>query len=203
MARNQRKGGHGLAAILAACVLLVCCGGVVTFVWQGYEGAPLPKERIAILRQTGSSSTVLVAVDGKSVLAPLESQNRLHVEVLPGVHEVDVAAPSLGLGRAIPVRLLAEAGKVYRIEVTGGSAAQAPPDNGEPRFEGGGDWVAHAYEVDRKTDAPRGIADAPVAPAPGIRSAPEAGAPSAPVSGPAPAAPDAPSERQADASLVP
>jgi hypothetical protein len=200
MVRHQGKGGRRFAAMLAASALLVCCGGAVTFVWQQYEGPPLPKERIAILRQTGSSATVLVAVDGKSVLAPLESQNRLHVEVLPGVHEVDVAAPSLGLRHAIAVRLLAQAGKVYRVEVTGSPATQPEPDNGEPRFEGGGDWVAHAYEIDRETDAPRGIVDLPV---PGARTAPEAGPPSAPPSRPAPAAPDARTEQEADASLQP
>ncbi len=188
--------------MLAACTL-VCCGGVVTFVWQQYEGAPLPKERVAILRQNGESTTVLVAVDGKSVLAPLESQNRLHVELLPGIHEVDVAAPSLGLGRPIVVRLLAGAGKVYRIEVTGAPAPQAAPESGEPRFEGGGEWAAHAYEVDRETDAPRGVADAPAPAAPGARPALEAGPPSAAPVRPAPATPDAQSDQQADASLQP
>jgi hypothetical protein len=203
--RRRSTWFEAIAATLAVCALLVCCGGAVTFVWQQYEGAPLPKERIAILRQTGSSSTVLVAVDGKSVLAPLESQNRLHVEVLPGLHEVDVAAPSLGLRRALAVRLLAEAGKVYRVEVTGGPVAQTAPDDGEPRFEGG-DWTAHAYEVDRETDATRGIADAPSAPAatvPAARPAPEAGPLSPPAGRPAPAAQDAQTEQQADASVQP
>ncbi len=188
--------------MLAACAL-VCCGGVVTFVWQQYEGAPLPKERVAILRQNGESTTVLVAVDGKSVLATLESQNRLHVEILPGIHEVDVAAPSLGLGRPIAVRWVAGAGKVYRIEVTGAPSPQSPPESGEPRFEGGGEWAAHAYEVDRETDAPRGIADVPAAPAPGARPAPEAGPPSAVPARPASAAPDAQADQQADAGLQP
>jgi hypothetical protein len=176
-----------LSTILAVCAALVSCGGMVTFVWQQYDGPSRPKQSIAIVRQNGTSSTVLVAVDGKSILAPIEPENRLHVEVLPGPHEVDVAAPGIGLRHAIPVRFLAEPGRVYRVEVTlsapvqGAAEAPEPAFNGEPPLEYER-WVAHAYEVERDTDTPRGVVDAPVphpaAPAPRaarVRSPEDAG----------------------------
>jgi hypothetical protein len=150
-----------LSTLLAVCTALVCCGGTVTFVWQQYDGPSMPKQSIAILRQNGTSATILVAVDGKSILAPIEPENRLHVEVLPGPHEVDVAAPGIGLRHAVPVRFMAEAGRVYRVEVTAAAEAQQPTFNGEPPLEYER-WVAHAYEVDRDTDTPRGVVDAPV-----------------------------------------
>ncbi len=150
--------------ILAVCAAVVCCGGTVTFVWQQYEGPSRSKDRIALVRTTGASSTLLVAIDGESILAPLDYDNRLHVEVLPGIHDIDVAAPSIGLRHVISVRLLAEAGKVYRVEVSAPPRSLPQPDNGEPQLWDG-EWQAHAYEVDRDTDARRGIADAPAAPA--------------------------------------
>ncbi|MGH7434886.1 MAG: hypothetical protein ACRENE_04360 [Polyangiaceae bacterium] len=171
---------------VALCAALLGCASGVTFVYQHYDGPPQPAHRIAILRETGTSPTLIVAVDGKQILAPLERQNRLHIEVLPGLHEVDVAAPDLGLRHTIPIRMLAAAGKVYRVEVSGGPTPPPQPDNGEPPLEVG-QWVAHTYEVDRDTDAPQGIADAPVpvtaAPSP---AAPPT-APPAAVAAPAPA----------------
>jgi hypothetical protein len=169
MARNEHSGRGRLAIIVAVFMALVCCGGTVTFVWQQYEGPSRSRDRIAIIRTTGASPTVLVAIDGKSILAPLDEDNRLHVEILPGVHEVDVAAPSLGLRRVIPVRMLAEAGKVYRLAVSARPQSPSQPDNAEPPLWNE-QWQAHAYEVDRDSDAPRGIADVPAAPAPASRS---------------------------------
>jgi hypothetical protein len=151
-----------LAGVLAVCTALFCCGGTVTFVWRQYDGPSRSKHSIAIIRQNGTSSTLIVALDGKAILAPIEADNRLHVEVLPGIHDVDVAAPGIGLRHVVPVRLLAEAGKVYRVEVTASAAAPPQPVNGEPPLEEER-WVARAYEVDRDTDAPRGNAEVPVA----------------------------------------
>jgi hypothetical protein len=155
---------------LAAHAALVCCGGTVTFVWELYQGPSRPRDSIAIIRSDGASPTELIAIDGESIRAPLEHDNRLHVEVLPGIHEVDVAAPSIGLRHVVSVRLLALAGRVYRVEVSPAPGGQAQPDNGEPPLRGEG-WDVHAYEVDRETDARLGIADAPAAQAPPPRPA--------------------------------
>jgi hypothetical protein len=150
--------------MLALSATFVLCGGTVTFVLQRYDGPPKSRDGIAIIRASGVGPTELVAIDGEPIRVPLERDNRLHVEVLPGVHDVDVAAPTIGLRHIITVRLLAEAGKVYRVEVW------APPSSQPPL--GDQAWSAHAYEVDRDTDARRGIADAPPAPPP---PAPDAG----------------------------
>jgi hypothetical protein len=171
-----------LLCVALGAALFSCASGV-TFIYQHYDGPPQPASRIAILRETGTSPTLIVAVDGKQILAPLERQNRLHIEVLPGIHEIDVAAPDLGLRHSIPIRMLAAAGKVYRVEVSGGATPQPQPETGEPPLEVG-QWVAHTYEVDRETDAPEGIADAPVASAAPAPSGPATASSSA--TGPAP-----------------
>ena len=175
---------------VALCAALFSCASGVTFIYQHYDGPPQPAARIAILRELGTSPTLIVAVDGKQILAPLERQNRLHIEVLPGIHEIEVAAPDLGLRHSIPIRMLAAAGKVYRVEVSGGPTSQPQPETGEPPLEVG-QWVAHTYEVDRETDAPGGIADAPVASAAPAPSAPATAPAPAPVAAATPSVPDA------------
>jgi len=204
--RAPEARGRSARAAMALGAAIVACNGTVTFVMQQYAGPPKPKDSIAIIRSDGASATELVAVDGETIRAPLERNNRLHVEVLPGTHDVDVAAPAIGLRHAIPVRLLAEAGKVYRVEVWAAPPLQAPLGHGGPPPPDG-EWIAHAYEVDRDTDARRGIADAPAAPAasatpaaPAVSLAPTApppapAGPAAPVPpGPAQAAPPSPAD---------
>ena len=147
----------------------------MTFIVQQYDGTPRPPSAIAIVR-IDSHSPDVTAVDDQPLRVALEPPNRIHVEVLPGPHEVDVEVtePEIGLRHVLPVRFLAEGGKVYRVEVlavassaTGGAAAAGPR------------WDARAYEVDRGSDAkiavaapwpsasPRPPAPAPVSSAPG------------------------------------
>jgi hypothetical protein len=120
------------------------CAGL-TFVVQQYDGPPRPKESIAVIRANGGTGPELVSVDGEPMRVALEKGNRLHVEVLPGTHEAEVAALGTGVGRAIAVRFVAEPGKVYRFELR--ALETATTRLPEP------EWEALAYEVDRSSDA--------------------------------------------------
>jgi hypothetical protein len=149
---------------LVACVLfglpasaIASCAGL-TFVVQQYDGPPRPKESVAVIRVNGGSGPELVSIDGESMRVALEKGNRLHVEVLPGTHEAEVAALGTGLSRAIPLRFVAEPGKVYRFDLRPLETAATLPSEPE--------WEAFAYEVDRDSDAQLRIAARPPEPVP-------------------------------------
>jgi hypothetical protein len=123
-------------------VVLIGCGGP-TFVVQQYSGAQRPRESIAIIRVNGDRPQLL-ALDGEPLLVPQEG-TRFHIEVLPGVHEIEVADRYVGFAGST-VRFVAEPAKVYRIVVR-----PMPTENGSS-------WRASASEVDRATDAELGAA---------------------------------------------
>jgi hypothetical protein len=155
----------------AAASIASCTG--MTFVVQQYEGPPRPKETVAVIRTSGGIGPELVSVDGEPLQVMLENGNRLHVEVLPGTHEVELAAPEMGgLNRAIPAHFIAEPGKVYRFELRSLETATTEPS--EPA------WEAFAYEVDRKSDALLRIAPRPPGRAPPLAPAHETALPPPP-----------------------
>jgi hypothetical protein len=102
-----------------------------TFVVQQYPGAVRPKETIATLRVNGSDTVRLMTLDDEDVAAPIVSDGRLHIELLPGRHAITVRNAAAPQEPATPLVFEAEAGKVYRI-------AFAP--------------VARIFEVDRGGD---------------------------------------------------
>lgn len=137
-----------LFAMIAALVLSGCVGP--TFVVQQYAGPVRPRETIATLRVNGGDSVRLVTLDGEDVRAPLESDSRLHIELLPGRHEIGVVrGPNDQLAT---VAFLAEAGKVYRAAYIGA----------EP----------HVFEVDRGGDHPGRDVTAPPVTAPPVTAPP-------------------------------
>jgi hypothetical protein len=117
----------------------------MTIVMQHYDGPARPRNSVALIRINGGQPPEVVSVDDEPlrVGSTLEPGNRLHVEVLPGVHDVEVEAIDAvtGLHTQIAVRFVAEPGRVYRVDLVGAGAAQA-------------------YEVSRDTDAKLGIAAA-------------------------------------------
>jgi hypothetical protein len=146
------------------------CGGM-TFIVQEYDGPPRAPGSVAIIRVNGSHGPDVVSVDDQPLRIALEPLNRVHVEVLPGPHEVDVEVtePEIGLRHTLPIRFLAQAGKVYRVEVFGVAPSTSGPSDTR--------WDARAYEVDRGSDARLGVAapwGAPPPAPPPPRPAPEA-----------------------------
>jgi hypothetical protein len=154
-AKLQRR---WIACIVIGMVLASApsCGGP-TFIIQQYAGPPQPKETIAVIRVHGGGPE-LVSLDGEPLHAAVEKGTRLHVEVLPGAHELEAAAPEMGLNRAIAARFMAEAGRVYRVVVT----RTAPGGASLPDAA----WSVRVYEIDAANDAPLRMAPEPPAPPP-------------------------------------
>ena len=113
-------------------LVLGCMGP--TFIVQQYGGQPRARETISILRVNGADSVRLLFLDDEDVAAPVASDGRLHIEMLPGKHTLtarngdDRTAPQGSLAFA------AEPNKVYRVIFSG----ETP----------------HVYEVDRDDDKP-------------------------------------------------
>ena len=57
-----------------------------TFIVQQYNGPPRARETIATLRVNGAETVRLLFLDEEDVAAPIVSDGRLHIELLPGKH---------------------------------------------------------------------------------------------------------------------
>lgn len=178
---------------VSSSLAFAACGHGMTFVMKRYDGPTRPSSVLALIRVNAAQGPDLVAVDGVpfGLGSALEPGNRIHLEVLPGTHEVDVVVTEqpTGLNREIPVRFVAEAGKVYRVELVATAVDPAAPRQAA--------LDAYAYEVDRDTDARIRVATA--APAP--PAAPPVAAGSARDAGSAPA--DADLDSSADGGPAP
>ena len=136
-------------AVLVGLVLLSGCTGP-TYIVQAYDGPPRSGASIAVIRISGGAKPQVVALDGQRVLPVIDDGTRMHLEVLPGRHEIEADAPERGVREPVVLRLDAQAGKMYRIEVR-----RVLSDSGagaETRA------IAYAYEVDPGSDAPIGPA---------------------------------------------
>lgn len=134
-----------LVAILAL-VLAACDVGTATFVVQRYPGEARERYAVSVLRVNGSDTVRIVALDGDEIRVPVQSDARLHFELLPGRHTVVVGTMSPG-DMVERLDFDAEAGRVYRVvrQATG---------------------AARIFAVDRDKDAP--IADVTAPPAPAL-----------------------------------
>lgn len=130
-----------------------------TFIVQQYSGPQRPRESIAILRVNGAESVRLLFLDDEDVAAPIVTDGRLHIELLPGRHTLTARN---GDDRTAPTgsfAFVAEAGKVYRVAFS--------RERGE------------LYEVDRDSDKPVREVTAPVqAPPPPVIDTPPSAPPS-------------------------
>jgi hypothetical protein len=144
----------------------------MTFVVQNYDGPPRPRTAIAVVRVDARGPEV-VAVDDQPLRVALESPNRMHVEVLPGPHEIDVEVtePVIGLRHTLPLRFIASPGKVYRVDVV-----VAPMSVPSPAPNARGYGEVRVYEVDPESDAILAPAQA-LAPPPAPLEVPRASPP--------------------------
>ena len=123
---------RALIALLVVALLAACMGP--TFIVQQYNGPPRARETIATLRVNGAEPVRLLFLDEEDVAAPLVSDGRLHIELLPGKHTLMARN---GDDRTAPTgsfTFQAEANKVYRVLFSG--------------------ETAHLWEVDRDSDKP-------------------------------------------------
>lgn len=185
---STRKGSKFLVMSCLAAVMGMTTGcGKATFIVQQYDGSPLAEDQVAILRLNGDDPVRLEALDGEPLGYELHDRaSRVHIEMLPGEHELALAeGPELPPKRR---RFRAEAGKVYRPLLVRAKTAG-------PVIPGVSSWVVGIYEVNPSNDdivreiSQVTLAASPVAPAPSpiVSTAP----PSQPSALPVPTAPAA------------
>jgi hypothetical protein len=158
---------------------------------QQYDGEPLNLARVSILRVNGGSDVVVVALDAEELnYSNGDSSTRAHIEMLPGLHEVDVGDLSDPLRRVVTVRFRAEAGKVYRLTL---DRVEATASLRAPRVV--------VWEVDRQSVRTLAVVPpAPEAGTPSASSSPSAPAPTGPAAPGAVVVPGAPAPSVAPSS---
>ncbi|HEX2732163.1 MAG TPA: hypothetical protein VHM70_11170 [Polyangiaceae bacterium] len=166
-------------AWLALGLLTVVGCATATFVIQQYQGAPLPANRIAILRILGGGDSFIAALDGEQLGFKLDDpRDRIHVEMLPGRHEI-----SLGQGdedRVVTRAFQAQVGHVYRAVIVRDKLARDV--YGHPN------WTVGVFEVEPDSDELlRDISENPEMPRPANSAATAAATSTAPVASTAPA----------------
>ncbi len=142
----------------AALVLLapVACVSVATFIVQQYDGEERPSDSLSILRLNPSDPVILVALDGERLnFAVTEPDTRVHIEMLPGEHVLDVGHVNDPIG-VQQVRFLGEAGATYRVLV-----GMSPRDASAAAQ---GRWQAQVVLVDAESDRVLAPARAPEPP---------------------------------------
>jgi hypothetical protein len=144
-----------------------------------------------------------VALDGEELSYVQDDRNtRVHIEMLPGKHEVDIGNVDDPLRRIVTLDFVAEAGKVYRVtldELEAGSLMRP--------------WNALMWEVDRDSDralhtvpSPAAAPSVPaVVPSSAVPATPSAAASATVTAAPSPppSAEAAPSASSSDAPAMP
>lgn len=107
--------GLSLGVLLSAVASTGC--GQVTYVLQQYDGPVRAKDQVSILRVQPGDPAQIIGMDGEK-LGPqmLDSDVRLHIEMLPGKHELNVENPQAMPGmNTKEVKFVAEPGRTYRV----------------------------------------------------------------------------------------
>lgn len=107
--------------MLALALAFTGCIGP-TFVVQQYAGPRREPYTLAVLRVNGGDSVRLLQLDGEDMRAPIASDGRLHVELLPGRHALSAFDEKEPNKRFQTVAFEGEAGRVYRVVLAGENA---------------------------------------------------------------------------------
>lgn len=144
LARTSCLSSFAAVSVISVGLGLVSACGTATFIVQQYDGSPLAEQQVAILRLNGNDPVRLEALDGEPLGYELHDRaSRVHIEMLPGEHELALAeGPELPAKRR---RFRAEAGKVYRPLLVR-TATDAPV------IPGVTGWVVGIYEVNAGND---------------------------------------------------
>jgi hypothetical protein len=135
------------AACLAAGLSLSC--GQVTFVVQAYSGPARAADTVSVVRINRDAPVRVVSVDGDPLgNQQIEEGTRLHVEVLPGRHELSIANEKAPVQKTKVVRFVAEPGRTYRVL----AADREWHTHATPTKTPGTTWSPLVYEVDAEGD---------------------------------------------------
>lgn len=107
--------GLSLGLSFGAVVATGC--GQVTYVLQQYDGPVRAKDEVSILRVQPGDPAQIVVMDGEALgHQALDSDVRIHIEMLPGKHELSVENPqALPNTNTQEVQFVAEPGRTYRV----------------------------------------------------------------------------------------
>jgi hypothetical protein len=141
-----------LLAYTLTCIFSLAAAGCgqVTYVLQQYDGPVRARDQVSVLRIQPDDPTQLVSLDEEQLGAQtLDSDVRLHIEMLPGKHTLSVKNPNAQIMQTQKVAFVAQPGRVYRVLLANRAwhAASASPN---PQ----GTWSPLVYEVDPDSGRP-------------------------------------------------
>lgn len=122
--------GLAVASAGALAAGLPACAAGPTFVVQSYAGPVRQKDTIATLRVNGRDNVRLATLDREDIGAPIESDSRLHIELLPGRHALTVQTTDAPALASDPIGFEAQPGRVYRVAMISGAPRVFEVDRG-------------------------------------------------------------------------
>jgi hypothetical protein len=133
-----------LAGSALLLLLTSACGPTVTLVVQQYPGPARERTEVAVIRIESDQAAQLAAVDREPLgKLALKEDTRLHVELLPGEHTLDIRHPKKTVDATQVVRFKAEAGAVYSAFLDERDWYRKTGTEPQP-----GAWTALVYEID-------------------------------------------------------
>lgn len=136
----------GLVAGLALSLASGC--GQVTYIVQQYDGPVRERDQVSILRLSPGDPAQVIAMDGDALgRQDLDSDVRLHIEMLPGKHQLEVENPQASTKTTQRVQFIAEPGRTYRV-VLADRVWHAQKPGPAPA----GAWSPLVYELDGSSD---------------------------------------------------
>jgi hypothetical protein len=123
--------------------------GQVTYIVQQYDGPVRDRDEVSILRLTPDDPAQIVAMDGEALgRQVLDSDTRLHIEMLPGKHQLEVENPKASSATTQRVQFVAEPGRTYRVVL-----ADRAWHTQKSQPERPGAWSPLVYELEGSSDA--------------------------------------------------
>lgn len=142
----QRRSVFLTLGIASLLVSLGC--GQVTYIVQQYDGPVRDRDEVSILRLAPGDPAQIIAMDGDALgRQDLESDVRVHIEMLPGKHQLEVENPQSARKTTQRVAFIAEPGRTYRVVLADREwhAKKSAPDRA-------GAWSPLVYELDGSSD---------------------------------------------------
>ena len=147
MARMRRPSTSfffGLALLLA---LSSGCGQV-TYIVQQYDGPVRDRDEVSILRLKPGDPAQIVSMDGDALgRQVLDSDTRLHIEMLPGKHQLEVENPKALSASTQRVQFIAEPGRTYCVVLADRAWHAQKPQVARPNT-----WSPLVYELQGSSD---------------------------------------------------
>lgn len=136
----------GLVAALALPLASGC--GQVTYIVQQYDGPVRDRDEVSILRLSPGDPAQIIAMDGEALgRQALDSDVRLHIEMLPGKHQLEVENPKAPAKTTQRVQFIAEPGRTYRVVL-----ADRAWHTQKAQTAGAETWSPLVYELDGSSD---------------------------------------------------